>query len=134
MLFDVRSRVIYQMHVVHIRGTRGHAGKTGEAAVNVLDFRGGWPALVLQHVLHQIDAATRAVELVPQEQIGRAGRQTESAVHALANYRFGAGSSRILELPCRELRLHTSIQKPCGLKYTGRIKGPAHARLEGTDR
>ena len=36
----------------------------------------------LQHLLRQIDAAARAVELVAEQQIGRAGGETEAAVHA----------------------------------------------------
>ena len=42
---------------------------------------------VLQHVLDQIDAAARAVELVAQQHIGRAGRVAEAAMDAGAQDR-----------------------------------------------
>ena len=60
--------VVDQMHVVDARGAGGHAGQAGEAAVDVLDQpRSGRRAVVLQHVLDEIDAAARAVELVAQQ-------------------------------------------------------------------
>ena len=38
----------------------------------------------LQHLLDEVDAPARAVELVAQQLIGRAGRRAEAAVHAAA--------------------------------------------------
>ena len=51
----------------------------------------------LQHVLDQVDAAARAVELVAEQHIGRAGRGAEAAMHAgaqdLAPTRAMSGSA-----------------------------------------
>ena len=44
--------------------------------------------VVLQHVLDEIDAASRAVELVAEQHIGRAGRGAEAAMHAGAQDLF----------------------------------------------
>ena len=41
---------------------------------------GDW--LTFEHLLDQIDAATRPVEFVAEQLIGRAGRVAETAVHA----------------------------------------------------
>src|SRR5262249_22464895 len=49
--------------VAHARGTRGLAGATGETAVEVkLSLRAD--RLAFEHLLHQIDAAARSIELV----------------------------------------------------------------------
>ena len=45
--------------------------------------------LPLERLLHEIDAASRAVVLVAEEQIGWTGRGAEAAVHALAEDRVG---------------------------------------------
>ena len=81
-LFDPDPRMIDQVHVVHPGRARGHAGEAGQAAVDVLDHLPGCRPLALQHVLDQINAPARAIELVAQQHIGRAGRGTESAMHA----------------------------------------------------
>ena len=52
--------MIDEVHVVHARRTGGHAGKTGEAAVDVLDHVGSRRPVVLQHVLDEVDAPARA--------------------------------------------------------------------------
>ena len=46
-------------------------------------------ARALEHLLDQVDAPARAVELVAQQLIGRAGRRAETAVHAGAQDRVG---------------------------------------------
>ena len=43
----------------------------------------------LQHLLDQVDTTARAVELVTEQLVGRAGGGAEAAVHALAQQRFG---------------------------------------------
>ena len=45
--------------------------------------------LAFEHLLDQVDAAARAVELVAQQLVGRAGGGAEAAVHALAQDRLG---------------------------------------------
>ena len=47
-----------------------------------------------QHLLDQIDASARAVELVTQQLIGWAGRCAKPAVHAFAQDAFGLGAVR----------------------------------------
>jgi hypothetical protein len=42
-----------------------------------------------QHLLDQVDAPARAIELVAQQLVGRAGGGAEAAVHAGAQDRFG---------------------------------------------
>jgi hypothetical protein len=48
----------------------------------------------LEHLLDQVDAAARAVELVAEQLVGRAGRGAEAAVHALAQDRLGLAAFR----------------------------------------
>lgn len=40
--------------------------------------------VILQHVLDQIDAATRRIQFVALDQIGRAGGAAKSAMHTIA--------------------------------------------------
>ena len=54
--------------------------------------------VVLQHLLDQVDAPTRAVELVAEGDIGRAGRGAEAAMHAFADDLLGMRDLGIGEL------------------------------------
>ena len=45
--------------------------------------------MALEHLLDEVDAAARAVELVAEQLVGRAGGGAEAAVHALAQDRLG---------------------------------------------
>jgi hypothetical protein len=63
-------------------------------------------AVVLQHVLDQIDAPARRIELIAQQHIGRTGRGAEAAVHAGAQDFFGFRDLRIGELRQGEGGLH----------------------------
>ena len=47
-----------------------------------------------EHLLDQVDAAARPVELIAEQLIGRAGGVAEAAVHALAQNRFGLARPR----------------------------------------
>src|SRR5438034_1041736 len=69
------------------RACRG-AGQAPAAAVEVQPRPVG-DLLPLERLLHEIDAAPRAVVLIAEEQIGRTGRGAEAAVHALAEDRVG---------------------------------------------
>ena len=60
----------------------------GQAAIQV-QLRGARGLLALEHLLHQVDAAARAVELVAQQLVGGAGGRAEAAVHALAQDGLG---------------------------------------------
>ena len=61
------------------------------------DFRIRRP-VVLQHVLDQVDAAARRIELVAVEHVGRAGRGAEAAMDAGAENLFQFGRIRIGQL------------------------------------
>ena len=71
-------------------------------------------ALVLQHLLDQIDAPARGIEFVAEQHIGRAGRGAEAAMHAGAQDLFRFRDLRIGQLGEGEGGLH---------RYT-----PAHMR------
>ena len=79
---------IHQPAVLHAGGTGGLARTAGEAAVEVQLCPLGHRA-ALKHLLHQIDAPTRAVEFVAEQLIGRTGRGAEAAMHARAQDRVG---------------------------------------------
>jgi hypothetical protein len=49
---------------MHARGAGRHAGKAGEAAIDVLDHLGRGGLLVLKHIFDEVDAAAGTVELV----------------------------------------------------------------------
>ncbi len=105
-LLDVRAGVIDEVHVVDAAGTGGHAREAGEAAVDVALDLGAGRAVVLEHLLHQVDAAARAVALVAQQHVGGAGGGAEAAVHAAPQDLVDLGDARVLQLLCREARLH----------------------------
>src|SRR5580693_186279 len=94
------------MHIVHARGTGGHAGETGQAAIDVLDHLGGRRPVFFQHLLDEVDSATRAVELVAKQHIGRAGRGAEAAMHAGAQDLVGFRDIGIGKLGEAEFGLH----------------------------
>ena len=72
-----------QPAVLHARRTRRLAAAAGEAAVEMqLRLRGDRRAL--EHLLDQVDAPARAVELVAEQLVRRAGRRAEAAMHARA--------------------------------------------------
>ena len=55
-------------------------------------------AVVLEHLLHQVDAAARAVALVAEQHVGGAGGGAEAAVHAAAQDLVDLGDARVLQL------------------------------------
>ena len=105
-LLDMRTRMIDEMHVVHPGGARRHAGQTGQAAVDVLHDFGRHRPFVLQHVLDQVDAPARRIELVAVEHVSRTSRGTETAMHAGAQDLLRLRDVRIGELRQRESGLH----------------------------
>ena len=94
----------------------------------MLDHLGRGRAVVLQHVLDQVDAPPRAVELVAEQNIGRASRSAEPAMDAGAQDLFGDIGVRVGELSDREVRLHqcASCMRP-GLR-TPRGSNPFFTR------
>ena len=83
-LLDVGAGVIDEVHVVDARRAGRHAGEARQAAVDVGDDLLGRRLAALQHVLDQVDAAARTVELVAEQHVGRAGRGAEAAMDAAA--------------------------------------------------
>ena len=80
--------------------------------------------LAFQHLLNQVNAAARTIQLVAKQLIGRAGGKAESAMNTSAYYRFGfLPFGRILDessefsLHYLELRIHSAR-----IKYPHRIK------------
>src|SRR3546814_7396038 len=59
---DIGARMIDEMHVVHAGRAGRHAREARKAPVDVLDDLGGRRALLLQHVLDQVNAAARRSE------------------------------------------------------------------------
>ena len=102
--FDMNARVVDEAHVVDAgRAGRG-TGKAGEAAVDMPHGGGIGRAVGLQHLLDHVDAPARAVALVPQQQIGGAGRQAQAAMDA--------GLEDAVRLPELGIRQTREI-KPC---------------------
>ena len=138
---DMRAGVIDQMHVVHARGARRHAGEAREAAVDVRDDLGGRRRIVLQHLLDQVDAAARRIELVAQQHIGRAGRLAEAAMHAGAQNIVRHRDVGIGELGEGEIGLHHTpahmrpgLSTPLGSKLSlTRLVTPASAPCCGSN-
>src|SRR5438270_10054418 len=94
----MNARLIDEMHVIHARRAGRHAGEAGEAAVDMLDRLPIGRLALLEHVLDEIDAAARAVELIAEEHISRAGGGAESAMHAFAQDHIGGCDMRIGKL------------------------------------
>ena len=113
--FDPAPRVVDEVHVIDAGRAGRHAGQAGEAAVDVLDRIGGDRAAARQHVLDQVDAAARAVELVAEQDIGRAGRGAEAAMRAGPQDLLGCRGVGIGELLRGEVGLHRlNSLRPCG--------------------
>src|SRR6185437_534276 len=94
------------MHVVHARRTGSHAGEAGQATVDMLDHFRRRRAILFQHLLDQVDAAARTIELVAEQHIGRAGRGAEPAMHAGAQDIVGFRDIGVSELGEAEFGFH----------------------------
>ena len=75
----------------HARGARGDARHAAETGVEVADEGIGHPHAPLEAGLHQIDPPARRIHLLAPQRVGRTGRQTEAAVHALVDQRASGG-------------------------------------------
>ena len=100
--------MIDQVHVVHARRAGRHAAEAAQAAVDVGDGRLVRHPAVFQHVLDEVDAAARAVELVAQHLVGRAGRRAEAAMDAGPQDLVRAAGERVGKLRVGGGRLHVS--------------------------
>ena len=105
-LLDIFAGLIHQMHIMHPRGTGRHAGQARQAPVDMLDRFRVRVALILQHVLDEIDTPARAIELIAQHLIGGAGGGAEPAMHARAQDLVGARDLRVFKLFGGEFGLH----------------------------
>src|SRR6204780_1737821 len=118
--------VVDQVHIVHARRTGGHAGKARQAAVDVHDDVRRRRPIALQHLLDQVDASARRIELVAVEHIGRTSRGAEATMHAGAQDFFRISDVRIGKLRQGEIGLHgytpahmrPGLSTPCGSKPT----------------
>ena len=61
----------------------------------MLDRLGIRRSVLLQHVVHQVDAAARAIQFVPEQHVGRTGRGAETATHAGADDAFRSAKSEL---------------------------------------
>jgi hypothetical protein len=111
-LFDHLAADVDQAAVLHARRTGAFAVAAGEAAVQVqLGLAGRLDAF--QHLLDQVDAAARAIELVAQQLVSRAGGGAEAAVHAgaqdgLGLVAFGRALDEIGKVGLHAYSAHTS--------------------------
>ena len=80
----MRAGMVDEMHVMHPGRACRHARQTGQAPVDMLDDLVVRRAIVLKHVLDEVDAAARAVEFVAKQREGRAGGRAKTAMHAFA--------------------------------------------------
>ena len=78
----MRAGMVDKVHVMHARGAGRHAGEAGEATVNMFDDIGGGGFAAFQHIFDHINAPTRAIEFVAEQEISRAGRGAEAAMDA----------------------------------------------------
>ena len=98
-------------------------------------------AIVLQHLLDQVDAPARRIELVAEQHIGRAGRLAEAAMHAGAQNIVRHRDVRIGELREGEIGLHHTpahmrpgLSTPLGSKLSlTRLVTPASAPCCGSN-
>ena len=83
LLIDQLAADVEQPAVLHARRTGGFARSAGETPIEMqLGLRGGLDSF--EHLLDEIDAAARSVELVAEQLIRRTRRRAETAMHALA--------------------------------------------------
>ena len=84
--------------------------------------------VLLQHLLDQIDAPARAIELVAEQHIGRTGRGAEAAMHAGAQDLVGLGDVGIGQLGQRKFGLHAALPRssPAAVEDVFRIEAVAH--------
>jgi hypothetical protein len=104
-LLDQAPADVDQAAVFHAGRAGGFAVATGQAAIQVL-LGHARRRLSLEHLLDQVDAPARTVELVAQQLIGRAGRQAKPAVHALAQDGLGLDAQAGAFELAAQFRLH----------------------------
>ena len=122
------ASVVHQMLVIHTGRAGGHAGQTGQAAIDMGDDLGCGRRICLEHLLHEIDTAARTVELVAQGHIGRTGRGAEPAMDTGPQNVIGFRDIRIGKLGQREMGLHRldPFVHATGVENASRIETVLH--------
>src|SRR5215211_7705442 len=80
--FDLGPGGLDKLVVLHARRTCGNAGHAPETQVPV-PYHRVVHRLLVEALVHQVDASSWRVHLLAEEYVGRAGRQAEAAVNAL---------------------------------------------------
>ena len=108
--------MIDKVHVIHPRGAGRHATEAGEAAINMFDHFLSCIAAILKHVLDQIDAPARRIELIAKKRIGGTRGRTEAAMDTGAKDLSGLRDIRIVQLRFGKMGLHRgfNILRACG--------------------
>ena len=83
-------RMIDEVHIMNARRTGRHTGKARQTAVDMFDRFRIRRSVVFQHILDEVNAAARAIQLVSQNLIGWACRRAKPTVHA------GSQKSRLI--------------------------------------
>ena len=82
---DLPARVLDELVVLHARRARGHARHAAQAVVPRVDLREGHRPVLLVAGAHEQDAPARGVHLLAPQDVRRARRQAEAAVHAVVD-------------------------------------------------
>src|SRR5262245_18683407 len=86
-----------------------------------------------EHLLDQVDAAARAVALIAQQHVGRAGGGAEATMYAAAQDLVCLPEARVFKLAGCEMRLHgvrlsSDIRiHAAGVEDAGRVEGRLEA-------
>ncbi len=105
-LLDIGTGLVDKVHVMHARGAGRHAGKAGQAAVDMLHRAGIGGPPAFEHVLDQVDPPARTVEFVAEHLVGRAGGGAHTAMHTGAQDLVGPRDTGLFELLRGEEGLH----------------------------
>ena len=120
--FDHLAADVEQAAVLDTRRTGRLARTAGQAAVKVQAGLLG-DRLAFEYLLDQIDAPARAVELVAEQLVGRAGRRAEAAMHATAQDCLGLPAGRRVADEVGEFRIHqNSAYRRPGLRMASGSK------------
>src|SRR6218665_1536111 len=119
LLVDDLAAYVQQMAVLHAAGAGAFAVAASQATVQVqLGFAAR--GLAFQHLLDQVDAPARAVELIAEQLVGGAGGAAKAAVHALAQYGFGFQAVGTVAVFGGESGLHGVDQRCATTRRCGR--------------
>src|SRR5207237_247586 len=128
-LFGERAPDVQQPSVLHARRTGALAGAAGQTAVQ-MQLGARADRRPLEQLLHQVDAAARAVELIAEQLVGRTGRETETAVHAGAQNRLRFAPLRGVPDEIGERGPHNfpAVAHPACLRADCKLNSPGAGR------